>query len=185
MFEARAFVLDIETAKKVLEDNHAIYKGEYRCRDLIFLPIGQVGSEYVGDKFLRLRIYEKNIWNKKRVVVAIKKTEKKEVGKSSIIYICKEFDSEIEARRYIQDSFGNDFTFDFEFTRTGWQYDLGDDQIDLEKVEDIENCYTIEVKSLTQRGLQQLTRMFNLIFVVKGSMVGAMKRLLDGKTLIN
>ena len=38
MLEARVFVKEIESAKKILEENQAIFKGQYKCRDIIFFP---------------------------------------------------------------------------------------------------------------------------------------------------
>ncbi len=176
MLEARAFVSEIESTRKALLDAGAIFKGEYRCRDLIFIP-NHTDKPY-GEEFLRLRINEKNIWNEKDVIVVIKQVEKREIGKENVIPFRKEFDTEEEGRECIE-VFRNDYKFDFEFTRTGWQYDLGEDQIDLEKVEDVEGCFTIEIKSKTVEGLKNLAQMFKLDSLIKGAMLGEMKRRLD------
>ncbi len=176
MLEARAFVPEIESTRKILEDKGAIFKGEYICRDLIFIP--NRSDKPYGEEFLRLRINEKNIWNEKDVIVVIKKVQRKEMGKDSLIPFRKEFDTEKEGRDYIEKSFSKDFKFDFEFTRTGWQYDLGEDQIDLEKVEGLNNCYTIEIKSKTVDGLKHLADIFKLDSLIKGAMLGEMKKLL-------
>ncbi len=176
MLEARQFVKEIDTARKLLEQNNALFKGEYVCRDIIFSP--RDISRSLGDKFLRLRVNEKNIWNEKYVIVAIKQTEKKEVGKNSIIPLRKEFDSEVEARGYIEKNLSELYKQDFEFTRTGWQYDLGEDQVDLERVENLKDCYTIEIKSPTEAGLKRLATIFGLTSPIQGPIVVAMKVLL-------
>ncbi len=177
MLEARAFVPEIESARKTLEANQAVFKGEYRCRDIVFSP--RDPDKSLEDELLRLRINEKNIWNEKDVIVAIKKTEKREIGKNSIILAREEFDAEADARKYIDEHFAADFAFDFEFTRTGWQYNLGDNQVDLERVENIPDCYTIEIKSKTDEGLKSLVEMFDLPAPIKGPTVVAMKKLLS------
>ena len=165
MLEARAFVPEIESARKTLELNGAI-----------FTPINSDKS--LKDEFLRPRIQLKNIWNEKDMIVSIKQTEKRSSGKNSIIPLRKEFDSESEARKFIDENLKNDFEYDFEFTRTGWQYDLGENQVDLEKVEDIPNCYTIEVKSLTENGLKDLIEMLSIPSLIQGPSVVEIKRLL-------
>ncbi len=176
MLEARAFVSEIETARKILEERNPLFKGEYICRDIIFASTNP--DIRLEDKFLRLRINEKNIWNEKDVVVAIKETKKKEIGKESLIPLRKEFDTKEEAQNYIRENFINEFKESFEFTRTGWQYDLGEDQIDLEKVENLENCYTIEIKSKTEEGLKKLKEVFRLKDLIQGPTVVTIKELL-------
>lgn len=176
MLEARAFLPEIELAKKILEEKGALFKGEYICRDIIFESTDH--NINLEDKFLRLRINEKNIWDEKNVIVSIKQTKKKEIGKESIIPLRKEFDTEKEGRGYITKNFTNEFTESFEFTRTGWQYDLGEDQVDLERVANLENCYTIEIKSKTEEGLKRLQKMFNLKTLIQGPTVVAIKELL-------
>jgi adenylate cyclase class IV len=181
MLEARAFVPEIDTTKKILEDSGALFKGEYRCRDLIFIP--KKTDKPYGEEFLRLRINEKNIWNEKNVIVVIKQVQRKEVGKENIVSLRKEFETEKDGRKYVEDNFTETYTFDFEFTRTGWQYDLGDDQIDLERVDDVANCYTIEIKSKTVDGLKKLAQMFKLDSLIKGAMLGEMRRVLKISTV--
>lgn len=176
MLEARAFVSEIESARRILEEKKALFKGEYVCRDIIFASTNP--DITLKDKFLRLRINEKNIWDEKYVIVAIKQTKKKEIGKESIISVRQEFDTEKEGREYIKENFTNEFTESFEFTRTGWQYDLGEDQIDLERVENLEHCYTIEIKSKTEEGLKRLQKMFKLQDLIQGPTVVAIKELL-------
>jgi hypothetical protein len=134
------------------------------------------GAHRYGEEFLRLRINEKNIWKERDVVVVIKQVQRKEIGKDAIIPFRKEFDTEEEGRRYVTAHFSKDFTFDFEFTRTGWQYDLGEDQVDLEKVEGLPDCYTIEIKSKDVEGLKYLAQKFQLTSIIKGAMLGEMKR---------
>jgi hypothetical protein len=176
MLEARAFVAEIESARKILEEK-AVFKGEYVCRDAIYISIDS--SKSLADEFLRLRVNEKNIWSEKDVIVAIKQTEKKEVGKNSVIPLRKEFDTEEEARNYIEKNLLDKFKFDFKFTRTGWQYDLAGGQVDLERVEDLSNCYTIEVKSPTEEGLKKLLNMFQIDSVITGPSVVEVKKLLN------
>jgi hypothetical protein len=175
MLEARTFVSEIESARKIL-DEQAVFKGEYVCRDAIYSPLDS--DKGLADEFLRLRVNEKNIWNEKDVIVAIKHTEGRAVGKNSIIPLRKEFDTEEDAKKYIEENLLDRFTYDFQFTRTGLQYDLRENQIDLEKVEELPGCYTIEVKSPTEEGLRELVEMFHLAPTIVGPSVVEVRKLL-------
>ncbi len=176
MLEARTFLKEIDYAKKILEENGAIFKGEYICHDFIFSSIDKNIS--IQDEFLRLRINKKNIWEGKDVILAIKITEQKSIGKNSIIKIRKEFDTESEAILFIENNYKDLFEFDFEFTRTGWQYDLGLDQIDLERLDDMSDCYSIEIKSDTEEGLFRLKEMLNIKDTIKGPTALEIKKIL-------
>ena len=174
MLEARTFVDTLDNARKVLEQENAIFRGHYVIHDYIYsskdksLPLERV--------FLRLRLIPKNIWNEKNVIVAIKQTELMEVGKNSIIPLRKEFDTEEEGRAFIDQNYSDTFEFVYDFEREGWQYDIGSDQVDLE---DIEGHPSIELKSDTTEGLQKLLNTFNIKNTIKGPSVLEVKRILN------
>lgn len=172
MFDARIFINEIESARKILLDNNAQFKGEYEIHDYIYSCKDKtIGLDKV---FLRLRLIPLNIWNDKSVVVAIKNTELSSIGKRSIIPLKVQFDNENEAREYIVSNLLNEFEFDYDFERKGWQYDLGNDQIDLE---DIQGRYSIEFKSPSIDGLNRLLLKFNIKpdQVIKGPSVVEVK----------
>ena len=156
MIDARNFVDSLDEARDILLKENATFKGEYDIHDIIYkLKDSSVGIEKT---FLRLRIVPINIWNEKPYIVSIKQTELKEVGKESIIPVKVQFDTEQEARDFVQEKYSNMFEYDFEFSRKGWQYDLGEDQVDLE---DIQGHCSIEFKSKTVEGLNALLLKFN------------------------
>ncbi len=178
MFDARIFLTELESAKKTLSDNCANFKGEYVIHDYIFRSTNP--QEALEKVFLRLRLVPMNMWSDKSVVVAIKNTEKREVGKQSIIPIKREFDTEAQAQEFIKENYSNSFVFDFDFKRRGWQYDLPNgDQVDLE---DIEDNYSIEFKSKSEKGLRTLLGLFNVEpnDVVQGPSVVAIKKIKMG-----
>ena len=174
MLEARNFVPNLDEAKRALKENNADYKGEYFIKDIIFKS--KDSSKTLSDEFLRLRLVPQNIWGEKGVILAIKNTELKEVGKNSVIPFKMQFDTEKEARDYIAANLADKFEYDFEFDRTGWQYFIGTQGVDLE---DIEGCYSIEVKSETEEGLKKLVNMFNMKDVIVGPSVVAVKSILN------
>jgi hypothetical protein len=60
----------------------------------------------------------------------------------------------------------------FEYGCIGWQYDMGEDQVDLE---DIEGHFSIEFKSKTVEGLKNLLEVFGITEVIRGPTVVAVK----------
>ncbi len=172
MIEARSFVKNFNQAKKVLEEQKAVYKGEYKIHDKIF----KNKNKPLSEEFLRLRFVLKNIWNEKEVVVVIKNTYVKEFGKNSVTPLKKQFNTNEEAQKFIEENLLNDFEYSFEFGRTGWQYDLGNgEQVDLE---DIEGNLSIEIKSETEEGIKNLIYLFGMDEIIKGSSVVKVKELL-------
>lgn len=169
MFDARIFPKTLDDARKILMEQRAVFKGEYEIHDVIF---SSKKSEETLDKvFLRLRLIPVNIWEEKKVIVSIKETIIKEVGKQSIISTKEQFDAESDARKFIEDNYSQKFEYSFEFDRKGWQYDFENgDQVDLE---DIETHYSIEFKSKTEEGLKRLLFLFNIQSeeVIKGPSV--------------
>ena len=175
MFDARIFPSNLDDIRKILLEKKAEFKGEYIIHDIIFSSKNPL--ETLDKVFLRLRLVPVNIWNEKRVIVSIKKTELKNIGKQSIIAIKEQFDTEYEARKFITDNYADTFEQSFEFDRKGWQYNLGNDQIDLE---DIEAHYSVEFKSPTQEGLEKLLNTFTIKSddVIKGPSVLAIRDML-------
>jgi len=158
MIEARSFVLEVDTTKKILEENHAVFKGEYFLTDKIYSSYSP--KKGLDDEFLRLRIYHKNIWPQKDIIVAVKIHEQKEIGVATEVPLKKEFDTKEEAEKFIEENLLDQYKYEYEFSRTGWQYHLGNDEIDLERVDDLENFYTVEFKSNTVEGLKKLFYVF-------------------------
>ncbi len=174
MLEARTFVDTLDSAKEILEKENAIFRGHYVIHDYIF--VSKDKSLPFEKLFLRLRLIPVNIWNEKNVVVAIKETELMEVGKNSIVPVRKEFDTEEEERAFIEENYSETFEFVYDFEREGWQYDIGNDQVDLE---DIEGHPSIEFKSNTADGLQKLLNTFNIKNTIKGPSAVEVRKILN------
>lgn len=177
MFDARTFPKGLAEAEAILLRERAVFAGDYAITDKIY---ASKDPEQTLDKvFLRLRLIPLNIWNEEQVIVAIKNTELKGVGKVSAIPMKKGFDTEAEAVRFIDENYADQFRFLYEFDRTGKQYFLGEDGVDLEIIED-GHC-SIEFKSKTEGGLQSLLNLFGVKAweVIKGPSVVAIRNLLQ------
>lgn len=176
MIEARTFVSEIDTVRNILEENGAVFKGEYVLTDKIYASYNP--PKGLDDEFLRLRVYHKNIWPQKDVIVAVKVHDQKEIGVDAAVPLKQQFDTKEEAEKFIEENLLSQYKYEYEFTRTGWQYALGEDEIDLERVDDLKDFYTVEFKSDTVEGLRKLEILLELKDVIRGPIASHMKDLL-------
>ncbi len=175
MIDARIFTDSLDWARGILEEKGFLFKGKYVIHDKIYSS--KDPTQDLAKVFMRLRLIPENIWDEKPFIVSIKNTELMGVGKQSVIPLKEQFDTEDEARAFIANSYADTFDFAFEFDRMGWQYDLGDQQVDLE---DIEGHCSINLKSPTEAGLRALLDQIGVRpeEVIKGPSVVAMRDLL-------
>ena len=132
------------------------------------------------DEFLRLRVIPENIWDEKQVILALKQTHIREVGKRSEVPFKLQFDDKSEAELYYEQNLKDKFVRAFAFSRVGWQYFLRNgDVVDLEIVE--RDFPTIEFKSETDEGIQKLLARFDINSedVITGPSVVAVKEKLS------
>lgn len=167
MNDARTFPKELDSARKILENLNADFKGYYEIHDEIYKS--KDSNQPLSQVFLRLRHVPINIWGEKEFIVAMKNTLLQEVGKQSVISVKEQFDTRAEAESFITSKFGEDFVKDFGFFRIGWQYSLSNgDGIDLEEIEGqnedgSKSIYpSIEFKSTTQEGLKALLEKFGV-----------------------
>lgn len=177
MIEARIFIDDIEPARDKLIKLGATDQGRYVIDDEVYRNIDNTVS--LTDEFLRLRVIPENIWDEKSVILALKQTKLRTLGKNSHIPLKLQFDTKEEAAAYYEEHLKDAYTFDFSFSRVGWQYFLPNgDVVDLEILED--KYPSIEFKSHTDEGIQLLLGKFAVADhrVMRGPSVVAFKDVL-------
>lgn len=159
MIEARVFVDSLDNAREVLKQKGAQLKGSYKVHDTIYRNADK--SIPLINEFLRLRVVPENIWNEKEVILTLKQTELRKIGKNSHIPIKLQFERREEAEDYYDENLKDNYVKDFEFWRIGWQYLLPNgDVVDLEIVED--KYLSVELKSETDKGMEKLLSPFNI-----------------------
>lgn len=159
MIEARVFVDSLDDAENILKQESAELKGKYKIHDTIYRNINK--SIPLIAEFLRLRVIPENIWNDKKVILALKQTELRKIGKSSRIPIKLQYNKREEAEKYYEQNLKDRYVKDFDFWRIGWQYRLPNgDEVDLEIIED--KYPSIELKSETEGGMERLLDKFKL-----------------------
>lgn len=174
MIEARVFTDNLDDAKAVLKEEQAIFRGRYVIEDAIYRNV-DVDVPLI-DEFLRLRVIPENIWDEKQVILALKRTQLRDVGKNSDIPFKLQFDEKAEAEAYYEQNLKDKFVRAFSFSRVGWQYFLQNgDVVDLEVIE--QDFPSIEFKSETDEGIQKLLARFdvNQQDVITGPSVVAVK----------
>lgn len=177
MIEARVFVDSLDDAKNILKQENAELKGKYKIHDTIYRNVDK--STPLIEEFLRLRVIPENVWNEKEVILALKRTELRKVGKNSHIPIKLQYNKREEAEEYYEQNLKDEYVKDFEFWRIGWQYRLPNgNEVDLEIVED--RYSSIEFKSETDAGLEKLLDKFNVKKedVITGPSVVAVRNIL-------
>ena len=100
MIEARVFVDSLDDAENILKQESAELKGKYKIHDTIYRNINK--SIPLIAEFLRLRVIPENIWNDKKVILALKQTELRKIGKNSHILIKLQYDKREEAEAYYE-----------------------------------------------------------------------------------
>jgi hypothetical protein len=178
MIEARAFGVDIEKIRRILEQKGAISSDKFEIHDTIY--VRKDGSASIADEFLRLRVVPLNVWVDKPVIVSIKRTKLHDLGKESAIPSRIEFDTNEEAVLYIKKNLAAQYTVDFSYSRIGWQYILPNG--DVADLEIIENKYnSVEIKSDTDAGIARLANELHIdpSLFIKGPSASAVKELLS------
>ena len=146
MIQERAIISDIQKTKQMVENLGAVFNGDYIFKDKIFISGNKNDSNY----FLRIRIYLKNNWPTKNVVLI--KVESKSSGQINIFFR-QEFDAEQDAVNFIKQNF-SDFKYAFEYSREGWLYDLGKTRIFIENIEELKP--SIEIEAGSEEEIQSL-----------------------------
>lgn len=179
MIEARVFVDNLDDAKDILEQESAQLRGRYKIHDTIYRSVDK--NVPLIEEFLRLRVVPENIWEDKKVVLALKQTELHAVGKNSHVPAKLQFNEREEAEAYYEQNLRDSYARDFDFWRIGWQYLLPNGNVvDLEIIED--NYPSIELKAETDADMEKLLNTFNVKKedVITGPSVVAVRDILMG-----
>ena len=175
MMEGRALIPSLEKAKAGVEKLGGQFKGDYISKDIIFIPKKVYN---LSKDFVRVRVYTKNNWPTKNVILVRKKTEWKDQSKIDNIAIKIEFDSEKEAFAYIKDNLP-EFEKGFEYSRHGWQYNLGMHRIFIEDIEKF--LPSVEAEAENEVELQTLFRKLGVKKIVNESVPEIMQRIQIGR----
>ncbi|MFH1510485.1 MAG: hypothetical protein ABIF10_02240 [Candidatus Woesearchaeota archaeon] len=139
MLEARALVDNLERVKKKVMGLGGVSKGCYACKNFIF-------KSWTGPVYLRLRVYSKNNWPSRQVIVTHKKAVALGFGKKDVILLRQEFDDLDQGFAFISNKFPG-FQKILEFAVCGEEFSLGSSRFFVENVEFVGPSVEIEVNT--------------------------------------
>lgn len=166
-FEVRAFISDIEHAKKTLSFLNATFKGEYAFMDYIY---HSKDRDYdLNKEFVRLRIYQKTHWDQKMVEFS----HKLKNNQGSGLKFKMQFDSLEEAEAVL-----SDYKFAFSFKRRGFEYELGYMRIFIEEIQGLPP--SVEIVSSKKDDLDQLFENLAPVQILSDSVPRLIENKLNG-----
>ncbi len=171
MIEARGIIKNIKETRKKIEELGGKLLGNYKFKDVVF---SEDENHELSKDFLRLRSYSKTNWPTKDFVLVRKKTEFGKVGKRSNKILKKEFDDEKSSIEYIKKNFPG-FKKIVEYSREGWQYQLGKNRIFIENIKEYKP--SIEIESENEKELKRILNEVNVLEVLKEPLPEVMRKL--------
>lgn len=134
MIYARIILNDDSQIEDNLNKLKVTKKSEFAFYDLIYL--NKNGASITEDT-LKIRVYQKNEWNNKNVLV-IRKTAPLINGvKEDKCILREEFDTVEEARAYVNNNLANEFEYKIKLEKTGTEYGNADLRIWVENIKNI------------------------------------------------
>jgi adenylate cyclase class IV len=153
--EARGKIRDIEEAIDMAKKIGGIFKGSYRATDIIFKSKKE-DEEGVID----LRIFELNNRQGKNYIFVHKIAEWSDKIKKDKIILKGEFDTMGEVLDFIADHYGDSLKEHYEYSREGWEYNVGKSDIFIENIEKLGP--TIEIEADNKSDLENLFKLFEV-----------------------
>ena len=175
MIEGRAVVEGIGRARRAVEALGGKFGGDYAFRDIIFTLNGEFD---LNREFLRVRVYSKNNWPTKDVVLIKKKMEFKEVGKKDTPVLRKEFDKYEEAFSFIEKNLP-EYGKGFEYEREGWEYELQGRRVFVEDIRGFRP--TVEVEADNADELREIFGKLGIVEEVADSVPETMRKIFNYK----
>lgn len=153
--EARGKIKDVDNAMDTAKQIGGVFKGSYRATDIIF----KSNKEDVKG-VIDLRIFELNNRQTKNYKFIHKIAEWSDKTKKDKVVLKGEFDTMGEALNFIADNYGDSIKEHYEYSREGWEYNVGKNDIFIECIETLGP--TIEIESESKNDLENLFKLFEV-----------------------
>ncbi len=171
IFEARVKIKSIEDARNVAERIGGIFKGYYYAIDIIFKPKKENEKGIID-----LRIFKINNRQTKNYVLTHKIAEWSNNVKTDEIISKNKFDIIEEVFDFMRDCYGDILEEDYKYSRAGWEYNLGKDDIFVELIEELGP--TIEIEAENKDEVENLFKSFEVIEYLSEPVPEIMRKLL-------
>ncbi len=151
-------VIENNNLNNILEKLKLKKKSEFGFYDLIYT---NNQGKSITDDTLKIRVYSKNEWNTKNVLVIRKTAILSGNIKEDKVLLKKEFDNVESAKKYVEDNLSSEFTYSFKLSKTGKEYSNDNFRI---WIEDIENFgLSVEIEAADQNTIEEVIKNFNVI----------------------
>lgn len=150
-------LLEDNTNVDNIEDLGVKKASEYGFYDLVYL--NRNGASITEDT-LKVRVYQKNEWDSKAVLVIQKRAIVENGTKTDKVLTREQFDTEAQAIEYVNENLSQDYEYKFKFSKTGIEYK--NEKIRV-WVEDVENIgITLELEAQDSDILNEFLSNFNI-----------------------
>ena len=144
-------ILESDNVDDIIKKFDMEFKSDFGFYDLVY--VNKNGTS-ITDDTLKIRVYQKNHWDNKDVLVIRKIAPLVNGAKEDKVLLREEFDSVKEAQAYVDANLSNDFLFAFKLKKTGIQY--GNEKINLWK-ENVENVgLSVEIGSEDEKLIEEV-----------------------------
>ena len=151
-------VIKNENVSTILKDLNCKLKSEYDFYDLIYLS--KLGKSITEDT-LKIRVYNKNEWNTKDVLVIRKTAFLVNGAKEDRVLFKEEFDDVENAQKYVNNSFKDEFEYAFKLSKCGKEYISDKCRIWVEEIENFD--LSVEIETTNEQILEDVINRFDVI----------------------
>lgn len=148
----------VDNLEEKLKKLNVKKKSEFAFYDLIY--VNKNGAS-ITDDTLKIRVYQKNEWNTKDVLVIRKCAVLNNGSKEDNVLLKEEFNKEIEAIDFVEKNFGNEYTFSFKLEKKGIEYENETLRIWVENITDL--GWSVEFEAASQEVIENAISLFPVI----------------------
>ena len=150
-------ITEDNTFDEIIEKLDLEKKTEFAFYDLIYL--NKNGTSITEDT-LKIRVYQKNEWKNKNVLVIQKTAPIINGVKEDKVLLREEFDTEKEATNFVEKNLSNNYEYKFKLEKTGTEYGNENLRLWVENIKDIGT--SIEIGSNNQKTIENAISLFKV-----------------------
>lgn len=150
-------IVNKENINTVIEKLNLIKKSEFAFYDLIYQ--NRNGTN-ITDDTLKVRVYQKNEWKTKDVLLIRKTAPMINGSKEDKVLLKKEFNTEKEAINFINENFANDYEYKFKLEKAGIEYSNDKLRVWVEEIKDMGT--SIEIGSEDPQEIENTIQLFDV-----------------------
>lgn len=150
-------IIDDSNLNEVIKKLGLEKKTEFAFYDLIYL--NRNGASITEDT-LKIRVYQKNEWDNKDVLVIRKAAPIINGIKEDKILLREEFDNEKEAIDFVSENLSKEYEYKFKLEKEGIEYANADLRVWIENIKDLGT--SIEFGSINPKSIEKAISLFKV-----------------------